>query len=158
MPKSLMRVVLCFACLTLLAGGVSGAAARQESPTWLSAMIWAPTLDEAGSALAEHVNQIDAACTVNLESVQSTNGATADGATYAFLVTWTCPASNPSPTGATWQSALIWQPTLQDSALAMVDLLNQIDAGCRVDVTDLQSANGPGPEGPVYAFAVTWAC
>ena len=34
------------------------------------------------AALAEHLNQVDAACNVDIDVVQSTNGATADGAVY----------------------------------------------------------------------------
>lgn len=158
MTSVTLRVVFCLVCLLGLGGGLSSAAAQDAPPTWLSAVIWAPSLQEAGASLSTHLNQIDAACAVDVDVVQSTNGAGAEGAVYAFLVTWSCPASNSNPAGATWQSAIVWQPTLEASAAALADQLNQTDASCRVAVNDIQSTNGAGPEGPVYAFAVVWAC
>ncbi len=158
MKSVMLRVVFCLACLTALGGGVSISAAQDAPPAWLSTVIWAPSLPDAGTALAEHLNEIDAACTVDIDVIQSTNGAGPEGAVYAFLVIWSCPESNPNPAGATWQSTLIWQPTLPDAGAALAQHLNQIDPGCRMDVDGIQSTNGAGPEGPVYAFSVAWAC
>jgi hypothetical protein len=59
---------------------------------------------------------------------------------------------------AVWNSAMVWQPTLEDAGFALSDLVNQIDASCIVDVDRVVATNGAGPEGPVYAFAITWAC
>jgi hypothetical protein len=59
---------------------------------------------------------------------------------------------------AVWNSAMVWQPTLEDAGFALSDLVNQIDASCTVDVDTAVASNGAGPEGPVYAFAITWAC
>lgn len=59
---------------------------------------------------------------------------------------------------AVWNSAKIWQPTLGEAGDALAELVNQIDASCVVDVDPVQASGGAGPEGPVYAFAVTWAC
>jgi hypothetical protein len=156
--KGLLRVAICLICVLGLGGGMARAAAQDAAPTWQSAVIWAPSLQETGAALSEHVNQIDAACTVHVDVVQTTNGAAPEGSVYAFLVTWACPASNPSPTGATWQSAVVWQPTLPEAGTALSEHLNQTDAACRVEVESIQSTNGAGPEGPVYAFIVVWAC
>lgn len=158
MTRLMLRVVFCLVCLTTLGGGVSIAAAQDAPPSWLSTVIWAPSLPDAGAALAEHLNQVDAACGVDIDVIQSTNGAGPEGAVYAFLVVWSCPESNPNPAGATWQSTIIWQPTLPDAGAALAQHLNQIDPGCRVDVDTIQSTNGVGPEGPVYAFSVAWAC
>ncbi len=158
MTRLMLRIACCLVCLGALSGGGSSATAQDAPPSWLSTIIWAPSLPEAGTGLAEHLNEIDAACNVDIDVVQSTNGATADGAVYAFLVVWSCPESNPNPSGATWQSTLIWQPTLADAGAALAQHLNQIDPGCRVDVDGIQSTNGAGPEGPVYAFSVAWAC
>ncbi len=158
MTSPILRVVICLVSLIALGGGVSNAAAQEASPAWLSAVVWAPSLQEAGVSLAEHLNQIDAACNVDIDVVQTTNGAAPEGAVYAFLVTWSCPESNPNPSGSTWQSTLIWRPTLEAAGLSLAEHLNGTDAGCRVDVDDIQSTNGIGPEGPVYAFVVAWAC
>src|SRR5688500_4116015 len=121
-----LRVVFCLGCLLGLGGGLQSAAAQDAPPTWLSAMIWAPSLQEAGALLSEHLNQIDAACSVDVDVVQATNGAGSEGAVYAFLVTWSCP-SNPNPAGSTWQSAIIWQPTLEAASASLSDHLNQTD-------------------------------
>lgn len=158
MTSMMLRVVLCLVCLAAVGGGVSSAAAQETPPSWFSAIIWAPSLQEAGVSLSEHLNQIDAACNIDVDVIQATSGSGPEGAVYAFLVAWSCPASNPSPAGLTWQSAIIWQPTLQEAGAALADHLNQTDATCRVDVDNIQSTNGAGPEGPVYAFVVAWAC
>lgn len=160
MRNLIVRLALCLACLTAVAGGVSSTAAQQTEPpaAWLSNVIWAASLPDAGAALAEHLNQIDAACNVDVDVIQSTNGAGPEGAVYAFLVVWACPETNPNPSGLTWQSALIWDPTLEGAGLALAAHLNQTDATCLVDVDDVQSTNGAGPEGILYAFLVTWAC
>ncbi len=154
----LLRIAVCLICLAALSGGVHGSSAQEAPASWLSAIIWAPSLPEAGDALSAHLNQIDAACTVDVDVIQAANGSGPEGAVYAFLVTWSCAASNPSPAGLTWQSTVIWEPTLEGAATALANHLNQTDATCRVDVNDIQSTNGAGPEGPVYAFAVAWAC
>jgi hypothetical protein len=159
MASVTLRVVFCLVCLLGLGGVMSSAAAQDAPPSWLSTVIWAPSLQEAGDSLSEHLNQIDAACTVNVDVVQTTNGAGPEGAVYAFLVTWSCPMNpNPGSSGLAWQSAIVWQPTLEASAAALADQLNQTDASCRVLVEDIQSTNGAGPEGPVYAFLIAWAC
>lgn len=132
--------------------------AQNAGPAWQSTIIWAPSLAEAGQALAAHVNQINVSCNVDVDPVVSTNGAGPEGAVYAFVVAWSCPASNTSPSDATWQSAMIWDPTLAGAAAALSAHLNQTDATCRVDVDNVTSTNGAGPEGIVYAFLVTWAC
>lgn len=159
MNRLLPRLLLSLLCLAGF-GGASAPVSAQDAapPVWLSTIIWAPSLPEAGTSLAEHVNQIDAACTVQIDNVQSANGSGPEGAVYAFLVTWSCPESNPNPTGATWQSTIVWQPTLADAATSLTQHLNQIDASCRVEIDPIQSTNGAGPEGPVYAFVVAWAC
>jgi len=158
MSSLALRIAFCLVCLLGMGGALSSAAAQDAPPSWQSAVIWAPSLEESGVALAEHLNQIDAACNVDIDTIETTNGAGPEGAVYAFLVTWSCPSSNPSPTGSTWQSAMIWQPTLQEAGAALSAHLNQTDATCRVDINDIQSTNGAGPEGPVYAFVVAWAC
>jgi hypothetical protein len=56
-----------------------------------------------------------------------------------------------------WNNAMIWQPSLPEAGTALAELVNQIDATCSVDVDTVVAANGTGPEGPVYAFLVTWA-
>ena len=71
-------------------GPASASAAQSASATWNSTMIWRPTLVEAGEALAEVVNQIDASCSVDVDPVVATNGAAPEGPIYAFAVTWTC--------------------------------------------------------------------
>ena len=158
MASVTLRVVFSLVILLGLGGEMASIAAQDTSPIWQSAVIWAPSLPEAGDALAEYLNQIDAACTVDVDVIQSTNGAGPEGAVYAFLVAWTCPASNPNPAGLTWQSTIIWAPNLTDAGTGLAEHLNQMDATCRVDVDSIQSTNGSGPEGPVYAFVVAWAC
>jgi hypothetical protein len=53
---------------------------------------------------------------------------------------------------------MIWRPTLEEAGLALAEWVNQIEASCNVDVDTVTAINGSGPEGDVYAFAVTWAC
>lgn len=67
-------------------------------------------------------------------------------------------STSAQPPPAVWNSAMVWQPTLEDARFALSDLVNQIDASCAVDVDTAVTSNGAGPEWPVYAFAVTWAC
>lgn len=148
---------LSMAVILMVGTGGSGLAAQDERPTWQSAMFWAPTLADAGAALAEHVNQIGASCVVDLDNVVSTNGAGPEGTVYAFAVTWACP-SGVSDSGNVWQHNMFWYPSLSDAGAALSDLLNGFDAQCEADVDPVVSTNGTGPEGPVYAFAVTWAC
>ena len=77
---------------------------------------------------------------------------------------WTGPRAEPGSVvsaqtqGGTWNSTTIWRPNLADAGLALAEFVNQIDATCFVDVDPITSTNGAGPEGPVYAFAVTWSC
>ena len=131
-----------------------------ESPerVWQSAVLWYPTLAEAGSALADHVNQVDARCVVDVQSIVATKGDGPEGAVYAFAVTWACADGAAEMPEMAWQSAVLWYPTLADAGAAVAELTNQIEAECRVNVDSIQSTNGRGPEGPVYAFAVIWAC
>lgn len=143
---------------TFRAGSSPAEAAQASEATWNSAMLWEPTLAGAGEALAGLVNQIDASCSVDVDSVMTTNGADPQGSVYAFAISWTCPATAEETSGSGWNSAMIWQPTLTEAGEALAALLNEIDASCSVDVDPVQAASGAGPEGPVYAFAVTWAC
>ncbi len=131
--------------------------AAQPAATWNNSMLWQPSLGESGDALAALVNQIPAGCSVDVDPAATTNGASPEGVVYAFAVTWSCPASV-AQDGSTWQSAMIWRPTLPETGDALAELTNQIDASCSVDVDRVVATNGAGPEGPVYAFAVTWAC
>jgi plastocyanin len=139
-------------------GAAQVAAAQPEIATWNSAMVWRPSLLEAGEALTELVNQIDALCSVDVDAVVATNGSGPEGPVYAFGVTWACPAGAGQPGAATWNSAMVWRPTLLEAGEALTAMINQIEAECSVDVDPVMVTNGPGPEGPVYAFAVTWAC
>jgi hypothetical protein len=70
-------------------GPSPASAAQQESATWHSTMLWRPSLVEAGEALAEVINEIDASCSVDVDPVVAPDGA-AEGPVYAFAVTWTC--------------------------------------------------------------------
>lgn len=141
-----------------LRSGSSPAKAAQPSATWNSAMVWEPTLAGSGEALAGVINQIDASCSVDVDSVMTTNGADPQGSVYAFAISWTCPGDPAEMSGAGWNSALLWRPTLAESGDALAEILNEIDASCSVDVDSVVAASGAGPEGPVYAFAITWAC
>lgn len=156
------RLLLSFLLVTLVFTTASAAqatsAVRQTAMVWNSAMIWQPTLPDAGVALAELVNQIDATCNVDVDPVVATDGSGPEGAVYAFTVTWGCPTGAAEAPTNVWNSALIWQPTLADAGNALATHLNEIDATCSVDVDTVVAANGTGPEGPVYAFLVTWAC
>lgn len=58
----------------------------------------------------------------------------------------------------TWNSTMLWRPTLEEAGLGLAEIVNQIDASCTVDVDPVVTTNGTGPEGTVYAFAVTWVC
>ena len=131
--------------------------AQQSGSTAQSAMLWYPSLAEAGDAIAGLVNQIDAGCAVDVDPVVSTNGAGPEGAVYAFAVTWGC-ADAASADGGTWLSSMLWYPNLTDAGDALAGLINQIDASCTIDTDRVASTNGAGPEGIVYAFAVTWSC
>lgn len=132
--------------------------AAQPAATWNSATLWFPSLAETGDGLAGLLNQIDGSCSVDADTVLPTNGATSEGTVYAVSVTWACPATDASASGATWNSSTLWYPTLAETGDALAELTNQIDASCVLDVDRLVAANGAGPEGPVYAFIVTWAC
>ncbi len=142
------------------AGGVgpSRAVAQDPANVWLSAMVWSPTLEESGLALADVVNQIDATCNVDVDSIGSTGGAGPDGAVYAFAINWNCPASASQQGLDSWYSTMLWRPTLSEAGQALAEIVNQIDGSCIVDVEPVASTNGAGPEGSVYAFAVTWGC
>ncbi len=58
----------------------------------------------------------------------------------------------------TWNSTMVWRPTLEEAGIGLAEVVNQIDASCSVDVDPVVPTDGTGPEGTVYAFAVTWAC
>lgn len=133
-------------------------AAQPAAPVWNSTMLWQPSLAEAGDALAGLTNQVDASCSLDVDPAVPTNGTGPEGAVYAFAVTWACPVNESQVGVATWNSAMLWRPTLAESGDALAELTNQIDVSCTVDVDRVVAANGAGPEGPVYAFAVTWAC
>jgi hypothetical protein len=78
--------------------------------------------------------------------------------TGAFIAGYrSTPAHVQAQSGA-WNSTMIWRPTLEEAGLALAEWVNQIDASCDVDVDNVTAINGAGPEGDVYAFAVTWAC
>jgi len=132
--------------------------AQEEVAPWLSTIIWQPTLADAGTALTEHLNQIDAGCSVDVDPVVAANGMGPEGAVYAFAVVWNCLPGSGDPEGDTWQSAIIWQPNLGDAGLALAELLNQIHPACRLEVEPVVPTAGTGPEGPVYAFLAVWAC
>lgn len=59
---------------------------------------------------------------------------------------------------ATWNSTMVWRPTLAEAGEGVAEIVNQIDARCDVDVDPIQATNGEAPEGPVYAFVITWTC
>ena len=158
MHRLLPSIVLVALVFTIASSAQASSAVRQTPTVWNSAMIWQPTLADAGLALAELVNQIDATCHVDVDPVVTTAGSGPEGAVYAFAVTWGCPAGAAEVPTSVWNSALIWQPTLADAGDALAAHLNEIDATCAVDVDTVVAANGTGPEGPVYAFLVTWAC
>jgi hypothetical protein len=150
-------LVLALSILCTLLLPVGGTlAAQEEGATWQSSMLWYPSLEEAGIGLADLVNQIDASCGVDVDNVTIANGTAPEGTVYAFAVTWSCP---PGATGErTWQSSMLWQPSLAETGEALASFVNEIEAGCRVDVDPVVAASGSGPEGAVYAFAITWAC
>lgn len=153
------RIVLLVAVLFAIAAiPAASTVAQQDGPTWQANVFWYPSLEESGIALAELVNQIDASCSVDVDPVVAANGSGPEGAVYAFAVTWRCPAGIAETPENTWQSAMLWQPTLADAGNALAELVNQIDAACSVDVDPVVATNGSGPEGPVYAFVATWAC
>lgn len=158
MSSRMFPVLLCVLSLIAVAGfSIANRSSAQEPPAvWNSAMVWQPGLVESGDAIAELVNQIDAACNVDVDPVQASGGAGPEGAVYAFSVNWACPSGGAGV--STWNSAMVWQPTLGEAGDAMSALVNQIDASCAVDVDPVQASGGTGPEGPVYAFVVTWAC
>ncbi|CAN5821585.1 hypothetical protein BH20CHL2_BH20CHL2_12920 [soil metagenome] len=158
---SLRMSVALFVALALVAMAVVNLGQRSTSAqpppaVWNSAMVWQPTLEDAGFALSDLVNQIDASCTVDVDTAVASNGAAPDGPVYAFAITWSCPTGGAGV--STWQSAMLWRPTLEETGNALAELVNQIDASCIVDVDRVVATNGAGPEGPVYAFAITWAC
>jgi uncharacterized cupredoxin-like copper-binding protein len=115
-------------------------------------------LPETGQALAEVVNQIDAQCSVFTEPVVPASGQGSEGTVYAVTVNWACPEGADEQPQATWMSEVLWRPTLAEAGNALAELLNQISVSCEVDVQPLVATAGPGPEGPVYAFAVAWGC
>jgi hypothetical protein len=57
----------------------------------------------------------------------------------------------------TWNSTMVWRPMLDEAVRGLAEIVNQIDASCDV-VDPVQSTNGEAPDGPVYAFTVTWSC
>ena len=59
---------------------------------------------------------------------------------------------------STWNSTMLWRPSLEEAGIGLAEIVNQIDASCSVDVDPVLPTDGSGPEGTVYAFAVTWAC
>jgi hypothetical protein len=70
-----------------------------------------------------------------------------------------------SPAGAsaqegsgTWNSTMVWRPTLEEAGIGLAEIVNQIDASCDVDVDPVLPTEDDAPEGPVYAFAITWRC
>ncbi len=165
-PRAIGYVITVLALLVAAAafgigqrdGAAPAEAAQTTSAVWNSGMVWAPSLQETGDALAGLVNEINAACVVDVDPTVATNGAAVDGTVYALAVTWSCPPGTAQGSGGTWQSAMLWRPTLPETGDALAELVNQIDASCIVDVDRVVATNGAGPEGPVYAYAITWAC
>lgn len=161
MPRRLSAgsiLVLAVMLFAVFPGAAPVDAAQNGEAPWFSNVIWQPSLADSGAAIAEFVNQIDASCSVTVEPVLAANGVGPEGAVYAFAIYWTCPPGTPEVPEATWQSAMIWQPNLADAGIALAEHLNQIPASCRVNVDSIVPSSGSGPEGPVYAFLVTWAC
>lgn len=60
--------------------------------------------------------------------------------------------------GGVWFSQTVWRPNLADAAIALTEVLNEIDGACLVDVDPITTTSGSGPEGAVYAFIVSWTC
>ncbi|MGD9712500.1 MAG: hypothetical protein AB7V46_10590 [Thermomicrobiales bacterium] len=133
-------------------------AAQEPPPTWFSNVLWYPSLEEAGLGIAELLNQIDAACAVDVDPVRSSNGAGADGPVYGFTVAWSCQPGVAAAGIDSWYSTMLWRPTIADTGLALSEVLNEIDGSCTVDADPVLASNGSGPEAPVYAFVVSWAC
>lgn len=161
MRRSMVATIPGFMLLIGLALGMlipQTSVAQTEPPVWFSQVLWYPSLEEAGIGLAELVNQIDAACEVDVDPVASTNGGGSDGPVYGFAVAWTCLPGGASFGAGTWNSTTLWRPTIADTGLAMTEILNEIDGSCVVDVDSVSASNGAGPEGPVYALTLTWAC
>ncbi|MEZ4500769.1 MAG: hypothetical protein R2839_12030 [Thermomicrobiales bacterium] len=133
MRRSMVATIPGFMLLIGLALGMlipQTSVAQTEPPVWFSQVLWYPSLEEAGIGLAELVNQIDAACEVDVDPVASTNGGGAT-AVYGFAVAWTClPGGAPFGAG-TWNSTTLWRPTIADTGLAMTEILNEIDGSCR---------------------------
>lgn len=91
-------------------------------------------------------NQVNASCSLDVDPAVPTNGATPEGAVYAFAVTWVCPVNVSQVGVATWNSAMLWRPTLAESGDALAELTNQIDVSCTVDVNRVVAASGAGSE------------
>jgi hypothetical protein len=60
--------------------------------------------------------------------------------------------------GGVWMSQTVWRGNLADAAIAVTEVLNEIDGACLVDVDPITTTSGNGPEGTVYAFIVSWSC
>lgn len=120
--SSLMRrtLVVALAVITMAGCGLGHhapvSAAQQPPATWLSTVIWQPTLADAGIALAEFVNQIDASCSVDVDSVVATSGSGPEGPVYAFAVTWACLGSSAATISMTAQAAVVVRDTAFEPA------------------------------------------
>lgn len=57
-----------------------------------------------------------------------------------------------------WMSQTVWRGNLADAAIAVTEVVNEIDGRCLVDVDPISTTSGVGPEGTVYAFIITWSC
>jgi hypothetical protein len=68
------------------------------------------------------------------------------------------PAVAAQEASSTWNSTMVWRPTLEEAGIGLAEVVNRIDASCSVDVDPVVPTDGTGPEGTVCAFAVTWAC
>ena len=60
--------------------------------------------------------------------------------------------------GGIWMSQTVWRGNLADAAIAVTEVLNEIDGACLVDVDPVTTTAGTGPEGTVYAFVISWTC
>ena len=121
-------------------------------------MLWYPSLEESGLGVAEFVNTIDAACSVDVDPVQSCEWRRGRWSSLRFRRGLELRAGN----GASWSRFVVQHHGVATDDRRyrhrLSETLNQIDGSCSVDVDAVTASNGAGPEGPVYAYVVTWAC
>lgn len=68
------------------------------------------------------------------------------------------PGAVSAQSGGVWMSQTVWRPDLAEAAIAVTEVLNEIDGSCLVDVDPVTTTSGSGPEGAVYAFIIAWTC